>query len=140
MIAAGYYDSIKEVDPKINDEETNFRVDMSMCAIYDWKLMRPGHTVPKTETVSSPVYTREVLFPSSKGLLSISSNGLDVNDPHARFFCCVDPWAVPVCMVDGSVDVGTVLYFNHGEPLWEENHIGIPVQATWYGVHGLDRP
>jgi len=139
MLAGEYFGSLREIDPKVNEEETNFRVVMTMSAVYDWRLMRPGHTVPGSDAHWSPVRTDEVFFPSGKGLMFIESNGIDPPDQSARSFCCTDLWRFPVAMADGSVTTGNYIEFNGGQPVWEENGIGVPVWTTWLGVHGLDR-
>ncbi|MFG0241397.1 MAG: hypothetical protein ACF8R9_01290 [Phycisphaerales bacterium JB054] len=139
MLAGGYFGSLLEIDPRVNEAETNFRVAMTMSAVYDWRLMRPGHTVPSSDAHWSPVRTDEVLFPSGKGLMFIESNGIDPPDPKAQAFCCGGLWEFPVAMADGSVTSGNYIEFNGGQPVWEENGIGVPVWTTWLGVHGLDR-
>lgn len=141
MIAAGYFRDIREIDPDVNEEETNFRMAMTMCVIYDWKLMRPGHTVPMEDSRWTPVRADEVSFPSAKGLLFVMHNGVTgkLPNPHARSYCCTDLWEFPVAMADSSVTTGTYLEFNGNKPLWEENGIGVPIDRTWLGVRGIDR-
>lgn len=139
LLADGYLDSVRQVDPEINEEETNFRMGMTVAAVFDWKLMRPGHTVPSEEAHWSPVRTAEVFFPSAKGLLFVGNNGLDPSHPDARSYCCTIPWVFPVAMMDASIETGTYLDFNGGEMPRVENNIGVPVKSTWFGVRGLDR-
>jgi len=139
LLAHGYFGSILEIDPQVNEAETNFRIAMSMSAVYDWRLMRPGYTVPVSQAHWSPVRTDQVFFPSAKGLLFVASNGIDPPDQTARAFCCAELWEFPVAMADASVTTGDYIEFNGGQPLWEENGIGVPVDTTWLGVHGLDR-
>lgn len=145
MIAGGYVDDITQIDDRSDVEGNGFSIYMSAAMVYDWQLMRPGFTVPYEEAVPSAVRSSSVTFPSLKALLYRAENRVHdtlngrpiPNDYYA--FCCVDLWDFPVVNTDSSVIKGHWQFFNGGRPLYEENLIGTPVMATWFGVKGQDR-
>ncbi len=145
MVAGGYFDSITQIDDRSDENGVGFSIGMSAAMVYDWKLMRPGHTVPYDEAVAVPVRSSSVTFPSLKAMLYRSENryhdalnGRPLPDDYYGF-CCVELWEFPVANADTSVIKGHWKFFNGGRPLHEENHIGMPVAATWFGVKGQDR-
>ena len=144
MLEAKYFSSVQEVAPGIQEGFPYETAAMSKCMVYDWKLMRPGYTVPSEEQVAVPVPTRMVAYPSLKGLVFRLSSG-PVFDGQTGMqndvdvFCCGDLWIFPVAMADGSAEAGDYLQFNNGKPVAEEHGIGIPVDTTWFGVSGIDR-
>ncbi len=145
MIAGGYFESIMQIDDRSDENGVGYSIHMSQAMVYDWKLMRPGHTVPYDEAVPVPVRSSSVTFPSLKALLYRAENryhdtlnGRPIPDDYYAF-CCVDLWEFPVANADTSIIKGHWKFFNGGRPLYEENHIGMPVAATWFGVKGQDR-
>lgn len=145
MIDGGYFEDITQVDDRSDVNGVGFSISMSAAMVYDWRLMRPGHTVPIGDAVTVPVRSSSVTFPSLKGLLFRSENryhdaldGRPLPDDYYAF-CCVDLWEFPVANADTSVIKGHWQFFNGGRSLHEENGIGIPVKTTWFGVKGQDR-
>lgn len=145
MVHGRYFDSVTQADHRSDENGVGFSIYMSAAMLYDWRLMRPGHTVSYDEARPVPVRSSSVTFPSLKGLLFRGENryhdGLNgrplPDDYHA--FCCVDLWEFPVANADTSVIKGHWQFFNGGRPLHEENGIGTPLLATWFGVKGQDR-
>ncbi|MDQ7012462.1 MAG: hypothetical protein Q9O74_01035 [Planctomycetota bacterium] len=143
MMEAGYFSSREEIEPDLHGSPFD-TVVMSMCMVYDRRLMRPGETVPSSEQRSSPVLTRAVSYPSLKGLVFRAYSGPPFDEQtglqtDVESFCCVDLWEFPVGMADGSAVSGNYLEFNNGKPVLLENEIGTPVWTTWLGVEGIDR-
>ena len=145
MVAGGYFESIMQIDDRSDENGVGYSIHMSQAMVYDWKLMRPGHTVPYDEAVAVPVRSSSVTFPSLKALLYRAENryhdtlnGRPIPDDYYAF-CCVDLWEFPVANADTSIIKGHWKFFNGGRPLYEENNIGMPVATTWFGVKGQDR-
>lgn len=142
MLAGDYYASLPQLDEKSDDIGHGYSVLMSAAMVYDWRLMRPGHTIPLEQARAVPVRTAAVLFPSMKGLVfRAESEPAPTTLPAAGYkgFCCTDLWAFPVANADASVVVGHWMFFNGDRPLYQENQMGTPVMTTWLGVRGVDR-
>lgn len=145
MVRGGYAKDITEIDHRSDQDGVGFSMLMSAAMVYDWRLMRPGHTVLYNEARPRAVSVSSVTFPSLKGLLFRAENeehdalnGRPIpSDVYA--FCCVEQWVFPVVNADSSVIRGDWKFFNGGRPLYEENYIGTPVLSTWHGVKGQDR-
>lgn len=145
MVAGGYFKNITEIDDRSDEHGIGYSIYMSAAMVYDWKLMRPGHTVTLDEAVPVPVRSSSVTFPSLKGLLFRGENryhdtlnGRPIPDDYYAY-CCVDLWEFPVANADTSIIKGHWKFFNGGRPLHEENEMGTPVMTTWFGVKGQDR-
>ena len=143
MLEREYFASRDDVEPDLHGSPFD-TVAMSMCMVYDWKLMRPGHTVPPAEQVAVPVPTRAVAYPSLKGLVFRAYSGPPFDEftglqTDVETFCCATLWTFPVGMADGSAEAGDYLRFNNGKPVFQEDDIGAPVFSTWQGVKGIDR-
>lgn len=145
MVAGGYFDNITQIDDRSDEQGVGFSILMSAAMVYDWKLMRPGYTVPSDDAIPVPVRASSVTFPSLKGLLFRGENrphdalnGRPLPDDYYAY-CCVDLWEFPVANADTSVIKGHWKFFNGGRPLYEENEMGTPVMTTWLGVKGQDR-
>ncbi len=142
MLAGGYYESLPHLDAMSDESGNGYSTLMSAAMVYDWRLMRPGHTVPIDDARAVVVRTASVQFPSLKGLVFRAGNEPEPAQlPAAGYkgYCCTDLWEFPVANADASVIVGHWKFFNGGRPLHEENLIGMPVMTTWMGVRGMDR-
>lgn len=142
MLAGDYYSSLPHLDERSDEIGHGYSILMSAAMAYDWKLMRPGHTVPFEQAKAVPVRTINVLFPSMKALVFRAENEpTPASLPAAgyRGFCCTDLWEFPVANADASIVVGHWKFFSGNRPLYQENEMGTPVMTTWLGVRGIDR-
>ncbi len=142
MLAGEYYASLPELDERSDHIGHGYSTLMSAAMTYDWRLMRPGHTVPHEQARAIPVKAAAVEFPSLKGLVFRGENEpTPPSLPAAGYhgYCCGELWEFPVANADASLVVGHWKFFNGNRPLHEENLMGIPVMTTWLGIRGIDR-
>ncbi len=137
LVASGLMEQASDADPtgwRLYDE---VRVHLSACMLQRPEQMQPGRTVPPEDALSASVRHREVVFPSSKGVLVQRYGVPGVGSDH---WCCVGgQLPKPVAMADGSVLVGRWQDFTLEDEIYIENWIGTPVLSTWGGFEARDR-
>lgn len=137
LIAGDYVANEQEVDPRGVQRDGEVRYALSMCLVYDYRLMRPGSTVPISQSRSSPVKLSEVLFPSQKGAMWQWWINFG---PVETYWCCLEWRPVgPVGMADGSVIAAEYTDFRMDFPPEGPSQMGFPVQSTWEGCRGRDK-
>ena len=137
LIAGDYVSSEEEVDRYGMQRDGEVRYALSMCMLYDYRMMRPGRTVPISEAVSSAVKLSDVTFPSQKGQMWQWWINFG---PVETFWCCTQ-WRPtgPVGMADGSIIAAEYTEFRLAPPYEDWSQMGFPVQSTWEGSRGRDK-
>ncbi len=137
LVDVGILEQASDADPPGWRLYDGVRVYMSMCMLQRPEQMQPGKTVPPDEAMSVPVRQRQVLFPSSKGVL-VQRYGVPFV-PHDHWCCVPGQDPKPVAMADGTVLQGRWQDFTLEDELYVENGIGRPVISTWGGYEARDR-
>lgn len=137
LISAGLMDQAADADPEGWRLYDTVRVHLSMCMLQRAEQMQPGNTVAPEDARSVPVKHRQVLFPSSKGVL-VQRYGVPTV-PHEHWCCVPGQDPKPVAMADGAVLQGRWQDFTLEDELYIENGIGRPVISTWGGYEARDR-
>jgi hypothetical protein len=101
--------------------------------------MMRGRTVPPSVSPAMPISDARVRFPSNKGLL------FTARDATGTFWCCDTTFSLiapelPVCFVDGTAVLARWHDLLPAGRLIVEDDIGYPVDRTWDGCMGRDRP
>lgn len=139
LIAGGYLASERVLDPWGAEHFNGVTFAMSAAMCYDPDFMVRGRTRPVELARTEPVRTDQVVFPAAKGLVVKQVFEL-AGSGRSGSWCCDEPTPAPVAMADTSVRTIAYTDLAGGQPVYQENFVGLPVLTTWNGFRGRDAP
>ncbi|MBK9188120.1 MAG: prepilin-type N-terminal cleavage/methylation domain-containing protein [Phycisphaerales bacterium] len=115
------------------------RFTISFSMIERPETFRPGNVPPLESRRTSPIRQDQVFFPSDKGVMLRSWNGISDPQNGGNMFCCGPRWRTPISMADGSGLTTDYLTLSGNVHPLVINLVGMPIVSTWGGCQGRDR-
>lgn len=145
LVAAGHFDSQRDVDPEMVDFAGYPGVVMSGAMACDREIMVPGRTMPNHRAPSTQIRLPDVTMPDRLGMLVRFYQPIHGARGGTYWWCCTStlPGSLvnvgPVAFCDGSSLAGRWIDFAPYGEIVLENGFGAPAFTPWFGVRGRDR-